>query len=188
LISTLTIDGFGDRVSEVQQIVGNKVGKVNTLGMAPDFFHGVQFRSIGRKPFNSEPGVALLEKPIERFIMDAIPIANDDQISVQSAVNSSDEIGKVMSTDVSCLQVIVETYLRTMRWNRQRSDSRYSISPIPYVLNRRMAQRRPSPTPIRLQHKARFVEKNDAIELRIGKVNFVVEIGRLVGERFGFMG
>jgi hypothetical protein len=40
---------------QVQQIVRDEVGQVTIFGVVPDMFDRVEFRGVGRKPFEVEP-------------------------------------------------------------------------------------------------------------------------------------
>ena len=68
----------------------------------------------------------------------------------------------VRAVDVATLQVVVKADVAVTRRQRQGNHRRQSIATVPSILDRRLAGRSPGTTAIRLQHKATFVEKNDA--------------------------
>jgi hypothetical protein len=52
---------FGGFIIEVEEVVGDEVGAVSELEVAPELFDGIEFGSVGREPFEGEPRVSFQE-------------------------------------------------------------------------------------------------------------------------------
>jgi hypothetical protein len=63
---------------QVVEVVGNEVRQVIIFCMLPTLFHGVQFRSIRRKPLECEPAGMMLDEEGRCCSMYAVAIPNQD--------------------------------------------------------------------------------------------------------------
>ena len=52
LVLAFASERAGDSPAQFQNVVGNEVGQVGVLGVIPDLFGGVEFRSVRRQPLD----------------------------------------------------------------------------------------------------------------------------------------
>ena len=90
------------------------------------------------------------------------PVDHQYQILLQVSVEFLDEEDDVSGMNVPLLQPVVQTDMPTARRERKCANRGETVATIPHALNRRLAGRRPGSSAIGLEHKATFIEKNDA--------------------------
>lgn len=89
-----------ERIDAVRATVGQRV-----LCLGPDALVGVEFRSIGRKGFETQAGV-LTKKGADRLtFVDSAVVPDDDDVSAQVAQEMTQEAADFFAMDVLLMHV-----------------------------------------------------------------------------------
>jgi len=146
----------------MRHIIGNEVCEVAVFCMVPDLLGGIQLRRIGGKPLEREPfGMRGLEM-LGRRAMNVEPVPHQDNLSAEVMAHLGEKPDHVLSLDIMLQQLKKQAGIAADRRQSKHCDGRQPVVPIPRLLKRRLAARRPSPAPHRLQHEAAFIEENYA--------------------------
>jgi len=144
------------------ETVGGEVRQVPVLGMAPDAFHRVEVRGIGRQPLDDDP------LPGGQPVLDALcPVG---------AVSVPDERETVRDVPTQCLKepedfrgsdVVgvrgpVEAESAPMGSHGEGADRGEPVAAVPLAEDGRLATGRPGPADHRLEHEAALVKEDDA--------------------------
>ena len=138
--------------------------------MVPSPFDRIEIRSIRWKPFHHEPMSAIggLPKQTNCFAMNAVTVQNQNKLSPQVSVENPKKRHRLFGADILGVDMKVQSQTLPFRGNTDSGNDRKTVMTIPVVLNRRFAFRCPCSPKHRLQHKASFINKSDAISLAVG--------------------
>ncbi len=104
-----------DASPQLEDIVGNEVGQVSVLSVAPDLLRRVEFGRIGRKPLHPD---AIAEAPLQPSHAGAMHLPSveyQDDVAAQSTQQAGDKLHKVVGDDVVIDDVEVEAQAMTVR-------------------------------------------------------------------------
>ena len=145
---------------EIVAIVRTAVGQLG-LGLTPHALIGVEFRRVGRKGFQMEPGVAVTQGLHGRAAMRAQPVPDHDHTSVQMTQQVTQERAHLGPTDVVVMPLVVKPETLTHRTDREARDDRDSVTAIPVSQQRCLTARRPGPHHRGQQHEAGFIYEDE---------------------------
>ena len=94
--------------------------------------------------------------------MDTPAIQNDDQRPPQLSMQQAEETDDLFGRNVVVVEAEVTAQTQRPGSHAQGAHDAPAVVSIPSVVHGRVSTRRPSPPPQRLQHQARFVEKDQA--------------------------
>lgn len=123
-------------------MLGNRSGpvaEVAPLGTAPDWFHRVELRAVGRQPFELHPPRFECLEHAGRFAVGAETVPDDDKLALEFTVEAAQK-----SEEVERLGIVrqkLEVELHVIRGGRpgQSGHGRDPIVPIPVRQDRRLA-------------------------------------------------
>lgn len=149
--------------SEVVSIGSPQVGQGIALEVAPEHFHGVEFRSIGREEERMNP-LGSFEKSCDALgPMCLGPIPHDDERLLQLAHKPPQEADDPRGRDVGLgIHGKVKSYPLPVRREGQRGDHRDLPMAAPLVIeDGGLTTRRPGPADQGGQQEAALVDKDD---------------------------
>jgi hypothetical protein len=161
-IGALFTERLSCSCSQVFGIVGNEVGQVAPFGMVPELFDRIEFWGIGGQPFDLQPRGLLLLQQADCFAMYTPAIQYDDQRPPQLSMQHAEETDDLFGRNVVIVEVEVTAQTQCPGSHAQGAHDAPAVVSVPSILHGRVSTRRPSPPPQRLQHQARFVEKDQA--------------------------
>jgi hypothetical protein len=83
----------GGFVVEVLQVVGDEVGTVSELRMAPEWFDRVEFGGVRREPFDGEAGEVVAELPHGVAFVHGAVVPDDDDLAAEVFEQVAEEGG-----------------------------------------------------------------------------------------------
>ena len=96
-----------DIFKQVVKVVGNEVRQVIIFRVLPTLFHGVQFRSIRRKPLEGEPVGMMLGEEGRCCSMHAVAIPNQDHPATMMMMQLPQKPNEVVGVHVFSQQLEV---------------------------------------------------------------------------------
>lgn len=151
-------DRPGDRLPQMQSVVGDEVRQVRVLGVVPDLFVRVELRGVGGQPFDADSPTEAFLKPSSSRSMHGPAIHDQDHRSAEPLQQGGDKGFKIVRDDVVIEDVEVEPQPFAPWRDCNRRNDRQSVMPIPTIQHGSFSTRSPGTPHRRLQHKARFVE------------------------------
>ncbi len=161
-ITSLMFEGIGYGFVQVLSVPWHEVRQLRPLRVVPNMFHGVEVGSITGQPFDLQPSCSLFCQFAHGTPMYAPAVQDHDDLSSQLPVQMPQEVHDVIGRDIAVEKPKVEAQSQCPRRHRDGTQCAPAVMPVPGVEDRRMATRGPGPTSQRLQHEARFVEKDQA--------------------------
>jgi len=148
--------------AEIVDVLWNDIRQSAVLGLIPNVLHGIEVRRVRRKPFDLQPGGAVLQELPRGGAMSrqAIPHQNDGP--AQMPMDFAHESNEILGPGVVVEQFVVQPQPQRPRGAGDGGERRKAIASIPHPLQGRLARRGPHPPPQRLQQKPTFIEKNQA--------------------------
>jgi hypothetical protein len=157
-------------------VIGNEVGQVAVLRIAPPRLDRIQFRCVGRQPLEFEPLQPRSLQLLDRRAMHRPAVKNDEQGTLQLPSQPFYKRDHVDRDNVGLVNPKRYADPLALRRERNRTDHGQSIVSIPGSLLRSNAARCPGTTVQRLQTKASFIDKDESgatsagLFLRFGQV------------------
>ena len=122
LLSPRPLQGVGQCVAELVDILRDEVGQIGVFRSVPYLLVGIEFGSVGWQPFDLG---ALSESLPGGATMDRVPIHNqDDRSPPQATQHRHDERHEVVSLDVVVEDVEVQAQTAARGRNGDRRDRR----------------------------------------------------------------
>jgi len=128
---------------EVQEVIGKEVGQVAVLCVVPDMLDGIEFRRIGRQPFDVEPVGMGFGDPASGAAMHVPAVPNQDGPAMQVPSKIAQKIQHVRRSDVLLVDRKEQAQMTTTGTNGQCAQHRQPIMPVPRVGDRRLSLRCP---------------------------------------------
>ena len=150
-------DGF----CQFGEVVRAEVGQVHVLRPVPDLFVGVEFRGIPGQPFDPEPMGEPPQELIHGGDMNRPTIQEQDDPVGKMFQKIRHEGLDVGGTEIVFLEREVQVQVPTTRRDREGRNPGQAVVTLPPVLPGRVPTGRPRPPDHWLEHKARFIEKNE---------------------------
>ena len=107
MVAVLVFLRVVDIFKQVVEVVGNEVRQVIIFRVLPTLFHGVQFRSIRRKPLEGEPVGMMLAEEGRCCSMHAVAIPNQDHPATMMMMQLPQKPNEVVSVHVFAQQLEV---------------------------------------------------------------------------------
>ena len=101
------LKGSAEQPVEGRDVRGRTVGQ-STVALAPDVFSGVEFRRVGRKRLDVQPGVPPDERLEFTPAMNRPPIPEQDHRAVQMAQQMPEEATDIQAMEASGLEADVQ--------------------------------------------------------------------------------
>ena len=161
LIGAFPFNGAFHFVAHIVDILGTIVCQVCALGVRPDLFHRVEFRSRRRKPFGARPGARLLDRTHSAPV-DTPTIQHHDDVSPQVAAHLSEKRHHIVAAEVLLLDMKVQTEPPALWRHRKCRNSGKPVMSVPHLQDGCLSSRRPCAPAHWLEHKACFVNNDDA--------------------------
>jgi hypothetical protein len=158
LIRLDAADRPGDRLPQMQGVVGDEVCQVRVLGVVPDLFVRVELGGVGGQPFDADSPTEAFLKPSSSRSMHGPAIHDQDNRSAEPLQQGGDKGFKIVRDDVVVEDVKVETQPFAPWRDCNRRNDRQPVMPISTIQHGSFSTRSPSTPHRRLQHEARFVE------------------------------
>lgn len=152
-------EGFGRLLMQVVQVMGGEVGLRSVFAVAPTLLDGIQFRAIGRKWLEAEPGRMFDGKILGRFEMGSKVVPDEYDPISETIVQVGQERNQQRRIDVGVMELEREIHTMANGRNRKRADRRDSITSGGLDQDGRVARRSPGAANGRLEHEARFVQE-----------------------------
>ena len=162
LLGLTTPQRLTDCPAKMEHIVRDEVGQVHVLGSVPDALHWVKLRSIRWQPFNLKPARESLEQSSNCRSMNLPPVEDQNNSSRQTVQQSLDELFEIIADDVVIKDIKVQTQPSGLRRDANGRNNRKPVPSVPTVMDRGLTFGCPGPADSRLEHKARFVDQNEA--------------------------
>ena len=162
MVSCLSFQRFPNGPLQLWCVVGDEVGQVAILGIAPPRLDGIQLRCVSRQPFEFDMLQPRIQDLLGRRAMYTPATQDDDQRAATTLTQSSNEFHRFGRTNIVGMNLKGRADLSPLRRKRDRADDTQPVVPIPRLLHRRLATRSPRLAVHRLQAKARFIDKCNA--------------------------
>jgi hypothetical protein len=143
-------------------IIRDEVGQVTVLGVIPDHLDRVQIRGVAGKPLYLKPVYFGLSQEPNGLAVGTVAIHHHDELAAQVAVQQVEKGHNLLGGDVVVVHLEVQAQALPQGRHRDPSDDRETVMPIPAVVDRCLASRRPSTTHHRLEHEAALIDQHDA--------------------------
>jgi len=160
--STRVADRSSHSLVKVIDILRNEVCQVGVLGVVPQHLHRVEFGSIGGKPLHLEPIRVRLLQQAHGFAMNAVAIQDQDEFAPQLPMDQVEKGDDVIEADVVIMELEVQAHPAPLRRHGESRNGRETVVTIPTVLDRSLPLGRPGAAYHRLEHKAAFVNQDNA--------------------------
>jgi len=149
-----------ERLHQVLGAVGSGIGQ-RLFEQRPYAFVGVEFRRVGRKGFEMQPGTAQDERMDGAGLVNLSVVEQGDHVSAQMAQDIFKEAADHVAVDVGVEQLAVQSHAPSLRADGDSGDGRDPVVAIDVAVNRRPTARTPRLAHRGNQQKARFVEEKD---------------------------
>jgi len=152
------LKGSAEQPVEGRDVRGRTVGQ-STVALAPDVFSGVEFRRVGRKRLDVQPGMPPDERLEFTPAMNRPPIPKQDHRSVQMAQQMPEEATDIQAVEAAGLEAHVQRQAALLGRDRHRADG----GDVPLFIEvprvRRLALRGPGPLKVWNEEEATLVEE-----------------------------
>lgn len=157
-----TAGGFARLSADALEVFADELGHVGTRQVAPEIFHGVKFRCVGRQILHGEPRRLLGNPCLHLFAaVSRQPVPQQDGFATAKVPLQRPQIRQDLRLfDRSRSKTQTQPDLPGRRRRDQAGDGRQSL-PVEWSnQNRRLTTRCPSPTHAGTLRKPAFVEEN----------------------------
>ena len=148
------------RIHQVLGAVGSGIGQ-GLFEQRPYAFVGVEFRRVGRKGFQMQPGMAPDELMDGAALVNLAVVEQGDDVSAQMAQDIFEEPADHFAVDVRVEQLAVQPHAPALRADGDSRDGRDPVVAVNVAVNRCLTARTPCLAHGRDQQKARFVEEKE---------------------------
>lgn len=107
MVAVLVFLGVANIFKQVVEVVGNEVWQVIIFRVLPTLFHGVQLRSIRRKPLEGEPVGMMLGEVGRCCSMHAVAIPNQDHPATMMMMQLPEKPNEIVGVHVFSQQLEV---------------------------------------------------------------------------------
>jgi len=147
---------------EVGEILRAEIGQVHVLRPSPDLFIGIEFRGMRGQPFDLDPPRESLSQVLRGGEMNRPTIQDQDDPVGKMFEEFRHKALDLGGTEVVLLEPKAQGQMLSLRRDRDRRNSGEAVVAFPTVLEGRVPLGTPGPADHRLEHKAGFIEKNEA--------------------------
>jgi len=152
----------GDGVFQCAEVIGGEIRQIPVFGSAPEAFHGVEIRGVGREPFDID-ALPVGQPELDIFCpMRAAAVPDKNESAGKMATQLLEEAKHLCGSDVVGIQGPIEIESLPTGRGAEGADRGESISAIPLAKNRRLPAGRPAPPDQGLKHEPALVEKDNA--------------------------
>lgn len=99
---------LGDGSSQLQYVVGNEVSQVGVIGVAPDLFHWVELRRVGRQPFDLHAAAETLLMLPNAGLVNLPAIPHQDNTPADASKQAGHALDEIVGNDVMVEDIEVE--------------------------------------------------------------------------------
>jgi hypothetical protein len=153
---------------KMMHIIRNEVGQVSIFGMIPDYLDWIQIRRISWQPLHLEPVRMLSLQQPYGLAVGAEAIHHDDELAPHKVMEQGQESEDFLPAHVALMDLENKPDPTSQGGYRERRDNRESVMTVPTVLDGCLPLGRLAAAYDRLEHKAAFVEKDDAPSMSAG--------------------
>ena len=161
MLRTCPPQRFADRSRKLLNILRNEVGQVGIFCPVPYLLIGIKVRGVGRQPFDLYSSRKTLGQTTCDRTMYRPAIPHQDNTFGEMAQQSGHEGLGLSSGNITAEHVEIKTQSTPLRRKGNLRDDRQSVTPVPAIVNWRLATRRPGAADCRLQHKTAFIRENN---------------------------
>ncbi len=156
------LDRLKNSFAKCVNVLGNIVGQVCVFASIPDLFNRVEIGGVGRQPFDIDPASKTFMQTFCSRAMNRPAVHDQDNAARQMLQKVRHEEFEIIGTDVVRLKVEIEPQMTAFGRDAEGRNDRKPVPSVPTIENGSLSAWRPSPAHQRLEHKAGFVQQNDA--------------------------
>ena len=154
--------GSANSPAEYLDIFRDVVGQIGVLGSGPDSLDRVEVRGIRWQPFDVHATGISFGQSTGGGPVDRPPIQYQNQWALQASKQALHKPLDVVGDDIVAVDGKVQPQPSALGRNGESRNSRETIASIPTIVDGRLALRSPGSSHDRLEHKAGFVNENNA--------------------------
>jgi len=112
-----------NRPPQVNHIVRDKISQIGIFGLVPDTLHRIEFRRVGRQPFQLQPTPKASGQPPPSGTVDRPTIPDQNEATGKLSQQFANEGLDIIGANISLPEVKVQPQTSTLRRDANRRDT-----------------------------------------------------------------